>query len=266
VLDQHNKQLERSGGADRPASHAESLRARVEAFPRWHYEIDLGHGVKTPIHDRSKVNRHLQRKRFFFDSMLESLGGDLRGKRVLDLGCNAGFWSLACLDAGCDFICAIDGRRMHIDQARLVLSERGHAEDRFTLICRDLFECDLSTHGPFDIVLCLGLLYHVSKPVELIERICALQPELVVVDTSVNDLKTPAYSLKNESLDDPRNAVDRELVMVPSESAVPMTFRPFGYDCTTLLPDFTDYTGAEDYKKHRRLAFHCRPQRHKGLG
>jgi ribosomal protein L11 methylase PrmA len=39
---------------------------------------------------------------------------------VLDLGCNAGFWSLAAIDAGADLVVGIDGRQMHIDQANLV--------------------------------------------------------------------------------------------------------------------------------------------------
>lgn len=251
--------------ADRQMSHAELLRKKVGAFARWHYEIDLGYGIRTPIHDRSKVNRHIQRKRLFFDPMLEKLGGGLQGKRVLDLGCNAGFWSLASLDAGCDYVCAIDGRPMHIDQTRLVLSARGYDNDRFSLICSNLYDCDLSANGPFDVVLCLGLLYHVSRPVELIERICTLGPEYVVVDTSVNGLRVPAYTLKTERLDDPRNAVDLELVMQPSEAAVHMTFKAFGYDCATLFPDFTDYTGASDYENGGRLAFHCRPRRHSDM-
>ncbi|MGH2699183.1 MAG: DUF1698 domain-containing protein, partial [Actinomycetota bacterium] len=51
---------------------------------------------------------------------MELCGGSLRGKRVLDLGCNAGFWSLEALDRGADFVLGIDGRDMHIEQAEFV--------------------------------------------------------------------------------------------------------------------------------------------------
>jgi len=97
----------------------DALRARVESFPRWHYEFDLG-DIRTPIADRSHVNRHAQRKKYFFSPLVQLCGGTLAGKRVLDLGCNAGYWSLAASDAGADFVLGIDGRQMHIDQANLV--------------------------------------------------------------------------------------------------------------------------------------------------
>ena len=97
----------------------EALRERVASFPRWHYEFDLG-GVRTPILDRAHVNRHAQRRAYFFAPLTRLCGGSLAGKRVLDLGCNAGFWSLAAIDAGADLVVGIDGRQMHIDQANLV--------------------------------------------------------------------------------------------------------------------------------------------------
>src|SRR2546423_487545 len=74
------------------------LRERVEAFPRWHYQFDLGNGITTPIWKRDRINRHEQRRRYFFDALLRVTGGSLRGRRVLDLGCNAGFWSLNAIE------------------------------------------------------------------------------------------------------------------------------------------------------------------------
>lgn len=66
---------------------------KIDSFARWHYQFDL-RGHKTPIFDAGHVNRHRQRESYFFRPMVELLGGTLSGKRVLDLGCNAGFWAL----------------------------------------------------------------------------------------------------------------------------------------------------------------------------
>src|SRR5450759_3603387 len=99
-----------------------SLADRVDAFTQWHYEFDLGDGVVTPIFNRDHVNRHKQRARYFFDPLVNHCcGGSLAGKRVLDVGCNAGYWSLKALEAGADFVLGIDGRKMHVDQANLVM-------------------------------------------------------------------------------------------------------------------------------------------------
>jgi hypothetical protein len=69
----------------------EEIRRRIASFPTWHYQLDLK-GNLTPIHKEDRVNRHRQRKEYFFDPLVDMFGGTLAGKRVLDLGCNAGFW------------------------------------------------------------------------------------------------------------------------------------------------------------------------------
>jgi hypothetical protein len=56
----------------------EALRERVASFPRWHYEFDLG-GVRTPILDRAHVNRHAQRRAYFFAPLTRLCGGSLAG-------------------------------------------------------------------------------------------------------------------------------------------------------------------------------------------
>src|SRR4051794_8865397 len=102
-----------------------ALQKRVESFPNWHYEFDLGGGVVTPIFDEAHVNRHRQRQELIVAPLVELCGGDLRGKRVLDLGCNAGYWSLQVIQRSCDFVLGIDGRQMHVDQAELVFECKG---------------------------------------------------------------------------------------------------------------------------------------------
>ena len=120
----------------------ERLRGRVASFPRWHYEFDLN-GVRTPIFDRALVNRHAQRKEYFFAPLVRLCGGSLAGKRVLDLGCNAGFWSLAAIEAGAEFVLGIDGRQMHIDQANLVFGAKGVDPARYRFGTSDIFRTGL---------------------------------------------------------------------------------------------------------------------------
>jgi SAM-dependent methyltransferase len=113
----------------RPESPARSLRERVVSFPRWHYEIDLG-DVRTPIFDPAVAVRHRERKRYFFDPLIEWCGGTLAGKRVLDLDSNAGFWSRCAAEAACDFVLGIDGRPLHVEQAKLVFETKGLEPER----------------------------------------------------------------------------------------------------------------------------------------
>jgi hypothetical protein len=67
----------------------EEIRERIASFPHWHYQFDLK-GNLTPIFKKGHVKRHAQRKKHFFDPLVGLFGGSLEGKRILDLGCNAG--------------------------------------------------------------------------------------------------------------------------------------------------------------------------------
>lgn len=235
---------------------SERLRERVASFPRWHYELDLN-GVRTPIFNRDHVNRHAQRKNYFFAPLVRLCGGSLAGKRVLDLGCNAGFWSLAAIEAGADFVLGIDGRQMHIDQANLVFDAKGVEPNRYRFQLSDIFNLELHEE-PFDIVLCLGLLYHVSKPFELMERIAAWNDDLLVIDTRLAASVPGAYfRVVEQDLDDPRSAVDRPIALHPTSPAVGILASQYGYRCVMLRPRFTDWKGSGSYRDGRRRAFIC---------
>ena len=234
---------------------AEALHG-IARFSRWHYQFDLG-GHLTPIHDVRWINRHGQRKEYFFRPLVQVCGGSLAGKRVLDLGCNAGFWSLCAIESGCDFVLGIDGRAMHIDQARFVFEAKGIPSERFDFHCADVFDATAVDICTFDIVLCLGLLYSVCKPMTLLERIARINCDLLLIDTSLSTREGSILEIRHETLDEPRHACDYELVTYPTKAAVLDMVRQFGYEVRILTPPFSDYTGAEDFQTNRRRAFIC---------
>ena len=234
----------------------EDIEKRIYSFPSWHYQFDLN-GVTTPIFDETLINRHIQRRRYFFDPLVELCGGSLKGKRVLDLGCNAGYWSLLSLKHGCEFVLGIDGRKMLIDQANFVFEVNQVQEAKYRFLEANIFDIDWTTLGSFDIVLCLGLMYHVNKPVDLIERISLVNSDILVIDTAISLSKSLVFEIGFEDLADPRNALNSELITRPSIQALQDVVRYYGYDIIVLKPDFSDYTGSKDYGKGVRKAFLC---------
>ena len=232
----------------------EEIIENIGRFPRWHYQFDL-RGHKTPIFDASHINRHRQREAYFFRPVVQLFSGSPRGKRVLDLGCNAGFWSLRAVEAGCDYVLGIDGWPMHIDQAHFVFRASDIDRQRYDFRLGNVFDVLAREGGRFDVVLCLGLFYHVCKHMTLLEEISRLNSDLLVIDTSLCVREGPVLELAHEPLDEPRNACDYELVMLPSRQAVLDMVSEFGYRVITLEPDFDDYSGAEDFRTGRRRAF-----------
>jgi len=231
------------------------LQERIAAYPVWHYKFDFD-GVSTPIFRPDYVNRHEQRRRMFIDPLVALHGGSLRGQRVLDLGSNAGYWSLSAIDAGADFVLGIDGREMHVEQANLVFQAKEIDPARYRFEVGNIFDHEISER--FDVVLCLGLMYHIAKPVELFEVMAGVGAEAIVIDTAVSLMPSSMFRLAREdSLDNPRNAVDYALVLIPSRQAVLDLARQFGFDGVALAQNITDFSGMDDYRGKERASFIC---------
>jgi hypothetical protein len=64
----------------------EEIREKIDSFPYWHFRFDLNGNLTRP-----QRARQAWRTQYFFEPLVELLGGTLEGKRVLDLACNAGF-------------------------------------------------------------------------------------------------------------------------------------------------------------------------------
>jgi tRNA (mo5U34)-methyltransferase len=104
---------------------------------------------------------------------------DLRGKRVLDIGTWDGWFSFEMERRGADVV-AIDCwdnprfREMH---ARL--------DSRVRYLQMDVYELEPKTIGRFDIVLFMGVLYHLKHPLLALERVCSVTSDLAAVDSFV---------------------------------------------------------------------------------
>ncbi len=232
---------------------AQEISQRIAELPGWHYEFEFEGGVRTNVANPVLINRQRERYRYFFTALLELAGGSLRGRRVLDLGCNAGFWSLAAVEAGAEFVLGVDARQSYLDQAALVFEGKGIDPSRYRFEHANLFELTLAES--FDVVLCLGLMSALCKPFELFELMSGAGAELIVIDTEVSRARLSIFELARPY--NTSDAVEYPLGLVPSRTAVAELASQFGFDTLALAPGIADYTGMSDYRRQRRLAFMC---------
>ena len=104
---------------------------------------------------------------------------DLRGKRVLDVGAWDGWFSFELERRGAE-VTAIDNwdnPRFHQMHAML-----GSKVDYRVM---DVYDVSPETVGRFDIVLFMGVLYHLKHPMLALENICSVTTELAAIDSYV---------------------------------------------------------------------------------
>jgi tRNA (mo5U34)-methyltransferase len=133
------------------------------------------------------------------------LPSDLRGLSVLDVGAWDGFFSFEAERRGAARVVALDGpawrepawgpggygTKAGFELARRALGSS--VEDREL----DLEEISAATVGRFDVVLFLGVLYHLKHPWPVLERIASVCDGLLIVETHADllDLQRPAMAL-----------------------------------------------------------------------
>lgn len=156
------------------------LRARVAQL-RWHHSIDLGQGIVTPGQDNSA--RKLARLQ---------LPDSFSGKTVLDVGAWDGFFSFEAERRGAKRVLATDsyswngshdwGDKRGFDLAHEALKSKVEAMEI------DVLELSPERVGTFDVVLFLGVLYHMKHPQLAVERVASVTSGMVVLETVVDML------------------------------------------------------------------------------
>ncbi|MBP0582557.1 TIGR04290 family methyltransferase [Labrys sp. LIt4] len=131
-----------------------AIRQRIQELGPWFHNIEL-EGVSTaPDH-------FLGNYPFIkWNKFAHAIPADLTGKTVLDIGCNAGFYSIEMKRRGAERVLGIDFDEAYLAQAKFA-AEVAETEIEF----RQLSVYDVGALGErFDIVLFMGVLYHLRHP------------------------------------------------------------------------------------------------------
>jgi len=141
-------------------SHSE-ITDRIKELGPWFHNIEIQGHHTAPDHFLGNYPRQKFRK--FADAIPQ----DLTGKSVLDIGCNGGFYSLEMKRRGAARVLGVDFDEAYLAQARFVAEVEG-ADIEF----RQLSVYDVGKLGEkFDIVIFMGVLYHLRHPLLALDLI-----------------------------------------------------------------------------------------------
>jgi tRNA (mo5U34)-methyltransferase len=147
----------------------------------WYHTMDLGHGIVTPGIDDTPARM----------GPLE-LPKDLSGLSVLDIGAWDGALSFECERRGAARVLATDsfcwsgegwGTKDGFEFARKALDSR--VED----LDIDVLELSPERIGTFDLVLFIGVLYHMRHPLLALERVASVTGKMLILDTHITTIQ-----------------------------------------------------------------------------
>ena len=206
-LDELTRQVLHSDVSDEEITR---LKSEIDNRGPFHHRIKMN-GVYT-----KSIDNHPEP---LWDS-LQTVLSDMNGKTVLDVGCNAGFFSFEVAKQGAKVLGIDNNQGMEYDQDHSVLSA-GHDTRKYgdwidqanwieselqtgaEFKIMDFYDCN--DYGVYDAVLFLGVYYHLVKPsdgLRHLNRLLKMGGE-IYLEAEVNMETTTYYEGAEEYLNDP---------------------------------------------------------------
>ena len=137
------------------------VHASIRALGPWFHNFRFGAIETAPDHFLGDYPR-VKWERF-----ADALPADLRGATVLDIGCNGGFYSIEMKRRGADRVLGLDVDERYLKQARLA-AELSDVD--IELRQMSVYEVG-GLQERFDVVLFMGVLYHLRHPLLALDLI-----------------------------------------------------------------------------------------------
>jgi tRNA (mo5U34)-methyltransferase len=151
------------------------LAEQISALGEWFHNLNL-HGVPTAPHHFLGDFPSIK-----WRQIADAIPQDLSGATVLDVGCNAGFYSMAMKRRGASRVLGIDVDDRYLNQARFAAETLGM---EIELRKCSVYSAD-QLPGQFDYVLFMGLFYHLRYPLFALDKLIKKVAGKLVFQTMV---------------------------------------------------------------------------------
>jgi SAM-dependent methyltransferase len=167
------------------------LRDEVRALDPWGYSIQLAPGVLTGA--EAGLARMIYRSHLISGAIRAGLalcGATPERATAVDFACNHGYFALLAAELGFAEARGMDLRAVNLRKAALLARQFDLPAARFEQ--RDVYEFA----GRADVVLNLGLLYHVTDPLRLMSLSFEATAKFCIVDTITHASPVSAFILR----------------------------------------------------------------------
>jgi tRNA (mo5U34)-methyltransferase len=168
-----------------------ALRAELEQPAPWMYPWELGAGVVARVAGPELPDVHRTRLDLMQAPVRAALSTAGPGATVIDLACNEGWFSHRMLEWGASRVLGVDIRPRLVRRAELMRDHFGIPAERLEFRCADVFDLRTPELGEFDIVLCLGLVYHLENPIGAMRIARALTRGVCIIESQLTQQVDP---------------------------------------------------------------------------
>ena len=155
---------------------------------KWFYRFVLPDGRETEPYGPQKL--HDDRLGMVVAEIEQQFGSDWADLSCLDIACHQGWYAYELARRGMGDVLGVDARNENLSQARII-QEAGNLEQLSfrTMDINDAVDDDLR---PRDIVLMLGLIYHLEDPIGAMRRAAQLARRMLLIETQVMNFDVTA--------------------------------------------------------------------------
>jgi tRNA (mo5U34)-methyltransferase len=150
----------------------------------WFYPFHLPSGQVTTTYDGGALDAiHATRLSMLKSALAKIPDLRLEQSSAIDIACHQGYFSTQLAQMGVRDVLAVDARREHVEDATLIRDALGLSAMRVEQ--SDVHALDAAKIGTFDIVLMLGLIYHLENPIGALRVARALTRRVCLVETQI---------------------------------------------------------------------------------
>ena len=158
-------------------SSQQTVLDQLDSLGWWYQHFQLPNGLWTGDGVVPGYNPQVR-----WEMIAAHMPADLGGKSVLDLGGNAGYFSIQMKLRGAGRCILVDPYVEFLEQAKFAA---GQFQVDIEMVCEDSHVYCLTTQERFDYVLLLGLLYHLKYPGIVLDRAAEMTRERIYIASAV---------------------------------------------------------------------------------
>jgi len=233
-----------------------SLEEELRGAP-WIYPWRLRDGIEVRVANSELPSIHRTRAELIEPRVRAALAAAGPDATALDLACNEGWFSHRLLEWGASRVVAVDIREKNLRRAAVMRDHFGIAPERLQLRQADVFDIEPEALGTFDVVLVLGLIYHVENPMGVLRLARACTKGLCVIESQLTRQTQPivhglgqtgqlhesagSFAIQLERGDNALASTGRVMSLIPNRTALAQMAQVAGFDAIEFATPHPDH-------------------------